>query len=361
AALLALPALDRRLPSAALGGLVAGGTAAGVAFAVYLAATGTLGLFFEASVLFPLRGYRQPGGPNDLRLLADLPYRLGVFAGLDAPWAVRALLAAGQICAVLAAGAIALWSALTAVHHLLERWSQSRWHALRDAGARLLPVATAAACLLVRPDVLHLSFYALLPTALAVLAGDRQTSWRWLYVDRCGRWLLALCCALGFAAHLALPLSQGAAVPPVFGRITSIDPALDGLPAVDAAMVQQDPRLYFVRRYGLDHPGKTLFAASQGAQLYFFGMPPAVRQTLLYSPVVKYHAAEDYLEVLRQLEARPPGLVAIVPVAEAADFLLPPPAAGAAVQALARFLRSRYQPMGNIGDAIFLTPRQEQP
>lgn len=362
ATLLALPRTLRWLrphwatpaPRPLWSGLIGGGVLAAGAFLGYLAASGTLGLFVDNSLLFPLRSYRQPGGPNDLPFLADVPYRLGVFAGLEAPAWLRSMLAAGQICSVLAAIAAALWLATTALRALLERRplpDRRRW---RDAAALLLPFLAAFGCLLARPDVLHLSFYALLPTAIAVLAADASLRLHAWYIDRCARALIALCCAIGLTAHLLLPLARGAPVPPLFGRLASIDPALDGLPVIDGEMVQADPRLYFLRRFGVDHPGARLFAASQGAVAYFFGLEPAVTETLLLAPQTSYNRPEAYGRAAAQLQARPPELVMITPLDDVPGFLRPPPNAPGQVLELARVLTTGYTAAGRIGNALVL-------
>ena len=362
ATILALPRLLRwsrphlapTRPALLWGGLAGGSALAAMAFVVYLAASGTFGLFIENSVLFPLFGYRQSGGPNDLRFLADIPYRLSIFAGLETSWWVRVMLAAGQICSALAGAAAALWLCLTALRALVERNPALAGRRWLDAGALLLPLVAAFTCLLARPDMLHLSFYGLLPTACAVLAVDGAARLRATYIDRCARSLLVLCGAIGLTAHLLLPLSQGAPVPPLFGRLSSIDPALDRLPAIDGEMVQNDPRLYFLRRFGIDHPGARLFAASQGAVAYFLGLDPAVSETLLLAPTSGYNSPAAYGRVAEQLESAAPELVMLTPLNDVANFLRPPPTAPIEVRQLAQVLQTQYAGSARIGDALIL-------
>ncbi|MDB5096318.1 MAG: hypothetical protein JWM80_739 [Cyanobacteria bacterium RYN_339] len=278
------PAAARRLGALALGlGTVLGVTA------LALASVGALGAAFADVVLWPASHYRNAGGINDVRYLTDLARAVGPMGDtrLAVPsWYLRQ---ANYLGTALVPPLVALACLAWGLGLLAGRWSGRLvpLAALRYGLVGLATIGCTLGALRGRADVEHLAFDAL--PAFLVLGG--VTAWLWARATAEWRWVAVLP-ILAWAGLLAGGLAQTAAMlsfqhltmwsgrgPDVFAR--------------------QDATLNFIRARAW--PGDRLVAVPSGGYYYFYGLPPAVRMTTVFSPAANYYDTAELAGFWREV------------------------------------------------------------
>ena len=343
--------------------LALGGVFVLLLFVLYLLLTHTLKSFFQESILFVFFQYSSGHNHNTMALLSDLGPRLEQLLNLSAPgWIIYSLILG--TFASLGAVAFGLLWALLMIFRTLRRdlVSLLSW---RRVMAIFLPWGAAYVALLGRPDVFHVAFYALLPllmTSLALQAfrlpvSNQQSTKSQHQVEPSAAvdpdpqgvmiklWIYVMSgfFMLGLWGHLLLPLVQGASVPAFFGSSQSSDPVLRDLPPVDAQLVADQPLIALLRGYGLQHPEARLFASINAIPAYFFAMPPAAPDTVVYAPNNSFSGPREYQRVVDHFKQRPPEFLLFMPATAAQRYLDSGPYANAPAQVWVDFVKAHYQ------------------
>ncbi|MFH1809186.1 MAG: hypothetical protein ABIJ09_10615 [Pseudomonadota bacterium] len=313
---------------------------------IYLVSVGAVGTFVQAAVLYVFGNYHQKGGVNDLGFLSDLPLRMTRLWTTAAPLWIRAPQVLADALTPIATLLLCLLAVAIGGKTALQEKARQR-----SVHLWFVPVlALTTVVMWSRPDVMHLAFYG---TTLAVVCwvslwqsarrGERLARWGALL------WLGML--GTGAVSHHLLTLVQGASPVPVFHRMRQVDPALEGLPWVDARMIASSPLLMQLRRTHLQFPQFRLFAVPEGAVPYFLSMPPAVPDTLLLPATARYDGPVEYERTRQALLQRPADVLVLVPWEQGRLFLEPPAWADDRAKALADFLVENYVPLAQIGQA----------
>ncbi len=290
---------------------------------------------FRDTILWPMRNYGAPGGPNAVRLLGDLPSRVaslwagaqGYSAWLWVPFAV-----AGTILylVLLAAFLFCLWLAFRTL--------------ARSLRARELPAPMVSAAMV----------FTLVAVSL-FLKG--KTDWLHM-VYQLGPIGLAWCAALG-------PVAGGKP-----GRNVNFSLVLAALLA--ACLFYQSGYLVFhkvhtweftdvdrpvreapVNRYLRSRPwlkpDDTIVALPEGGQVYLYVRPAAIGYTLLTPLSEHYNTLEDHEIAAEQMEKNRPRCV-VMTVDEEANYLDPRSPVG-------RLIRREFIRFARVGNAVIYVRR----
>ena len=306
-------------------------------FVLYLLVTHTLTSFFNESILFVFFQYKSGHNHNSMGFLSDVGPRLHTLMSLKAPTWIRLSLISGSLALLAAVALAALTSFILFFRQLLAK----QW---RCALAISLPWLAATVAMMGRPDLFHLAFYALIPILSSSLLLQRlgAVNLEHLRFSQAYHSLLTICLVIGFWAHLLLPWLQGATIPGFFAQSENSDAVFAGLPAVDAALVQNNGLYELVRAYALKHPDARLFASINGIPAYFLAMAPACRETVVYPPRNSFSGARQYQRVLDDFRRRPPELLLFVPQKADATYLDPKQAPNAPSRAWVDFVKTHY-------------------
>ncbi len=319
----------RSFASCALGFAVVAGPAL-----VAIALAGALPAMVRDVVLWTGGSYAAEGGPNAVRLLEDLPLRLGglwerptLSVFLWVPWAVAGTLAYLGLAA-LGLGFLGLMGR--------ELWSALRERKLGGgllAPAAVLTAADLALFLRGKTDWLHLT-YALVPVgvAWAVALPPPDLGGK---ASRALKWCLGLLLGASVLFHL--------------GYLTSHRPSAWEFTDVDRPTREAPVNAWLRARPWLGAED-TIAAFPEGGQVYLYVREAAVGHTLFLPLSDHLHTAGEHAEVAGELRARAPRCVVLTADREG-DYLDP-------ASPVAAVLRGDYERLAVVGDAVVYLRRR---
>jgi hypothetical protein len=292
----------------------AAGLALGLALALlpalaYLAAVHALGAAWADVVRWPLAHYRQPGNPNDVTYLMDLP---DLFATNQPGFRRWAYYAGGA--RALALELLPLAAVLVTGARLLDALAVRPWP---PATARLVLVGGPGAALLLaamrgRCDQIHLAFLAPMTwlVLLAALEGVRR-------------------CLAGPGQAIAPCLPHAVLVAVLAGStaLAATTPSLRPRGGGADRTCLEGPALTYLRAHGGPEAG--VAAWPHGGLYYFYGMRPAVRHAVIFPPEAGYNSAEEWQAFWQDVAAhRPRWVVYSIPKGPVGRTPTPPPVPG---------------------------------
>jgi hypothetical protein len=297
----------------------------------WLWTSGALGASARDVILWPLRNYAQPGGPNAVGLLADWPSRVGSLWILPegAPlgrWALQAFTGTATYGGLLLFTFVVLLALGKGLVGILRRRSLP--------GGLLAPTLALTALdvalfLQGKTDWLHL-LYFLGPVGLAwlLVPADGTRSWP-------APWRRSLAALAGFTLLAALLFHSGRAFA---GHLSWWE-----FSDVDRP-VREAPVNRWLRVQPWLLPGDRLAAFPEGGQVYLYTRPAAVGYTLFLPLGDHYNTLEDHRVVAGQIETAKPRCILLTADREA-DFLDPASPVG-------RAIRSGYHRLERVEDAV---------
>lgn len=287
---LLLDAWMRRTPIATVArrsaALAAGAVAMVATCALALAAQGALADAYQDVVRWPMLGYRQAGGFNDVAYGAD--FRGMLLPRTPAPgWHVRVFHVASTYVLLPLAGLGALaWIAV--------RRDRAGWDPLRARFAMLGAWCLTAFWLALhgRCDYVHLSLAAV-PAGLWLAVAAARAAMRGRLVP------------IGLVAAF---LAAGA-----LGQLKAMakEPWIWTDPLHPDRRLEESEVIRYLRAHA--RPGDTIAAMPYGGFYYVYGPPPATRWTCRLPPVFHYGPPEEYAAFWAEIARRQPRFVVIAP------------------------------------------------